>query len=189
MPLSDTIKEAVYSVQAKLAKAFGEDAFWFPRDEQLHVTLAHIISPDGTYGQSIPEIYRQIKDEASAAFAAAIAGQTAPAVCFNLVKSFPTAIILQGHDNGTIQSIRDIFITYLTLPDGTRKPPDIIHITLARFLKPLELAKVEKFIAEKCSLNISAELVEVQLVSERKIFLQDFITIENYILPSAKRLA
>lgn len=169
----------VAPVQTMLAEAFGQDAFWLPDGTQSHITFAHILSPDAEYATPPGEIFAQIKDAAIASAQKTFGAAAPVTVTFDTVEAFPGAIILKGHDDGTIDRLRSEFISGFDLPEGSRKPPAIIHTTVARYKKPLNLEAVQTLVASK-PVSHSFTVSKVQLICERQMFMDKFEVLETF---------
>ncbi len=182
--LPSEVKASVRAIQEKLSEKFGSESFWFPEANALHITITHIISPDGNYSEPVADIYKRVGKEATLAFERSISGVKAPMITFDAVRLFNNAIIIQGHDDGTIQQIRNKFKEYFSLPDGTRTPPAIIHSTIARYTAPLNLEMVQDFAQKELAIDATFRLEGIDLASEEKIFMQKFSTLKHYTLES-----
>ena len=181
-PLDTDTKNAIKEIQDTIAKKFGREYFWFPDFNTLHVTIAHIISPDSTYSQPPYEAYRAIADQADLSLKNAIQPYKSIKITFDTIQAFQSAIIVTGNDDGSMDSIRNSFVSNVLLPHETRRPPNIIHSTIARFLHPLDVQELQEFIKNELIINQKFLLQRIDLVSEKKIFLQDFTVIKSYDL-------
>ena len=178
------VKDSIQAIQEKLSEKFGGKSFWFPKANELHITIAHIISGDGGYSEPVKSIYERVGQQGNVAFERSIAAIKSPVITFDTVSVFNNAIIVQGHDDGTIQQIRENFTKHFPLPEGTHTPPTIIHSTIARYIAPLELEAIQDFGRQELFIHDTFRLKGIDLVSEEKIFLQKFNTLKHYVLES-----
>lgn len=179
-PLSGECKDRIYDIQKKINSYFSSDEIWFPKNKQLHITFAHVISPDSTYQSDIDILFKSLKDDVQNSLKD-ITSSTHPIdVNFNKIRVFEPSIILQGFDNGTFENIRNKFINGFNLPDESRKPPNIIHVSIARFRKKKDIFKIKGLI-EDLNVNFTEKILSLELIHETKIYVQNQRKISGYI--------
>lgn len=88
---------------------------------------------------------------------------------------------MQGTDNGEFKSIREQFLDKIELLPNTKRPPEIIHSTIARFQKEQELQPIVDFIARE-ELAFEQVVSSFRLVREAVIPQLEHELIKNYPL-------
>jgi 2'-5' RNA ligase len=179
IPIPEETVRLINEVQQKIADRLPDGSLWLPEGEQLHVTFAHIISPDAEYASDRTEIFHSIRPQTEYALThigSYISGQV---ITFNELVVFPAAIILRGTDNGFMNESRNKFERLVPLPSNTRKPPTIDHITIARFRKPLDLAQVEAA-APDITFHSKVQVDKLQLIQEHNIYAQKYTVLSEY---------
>lgn len=181
-PLSEESKERIADIQSRYAELFGEKALWLPKEDQLHITFSHIITPNAEYTEDRSSLFARLQPQASAALSAAVRPPLAVACHFSTVEAFPSAVILKATDDGTYDKLRRRFIENFQPPEGTRMPPEIIHTTLLRFKEPVNLAEIQKLTEEIMEdFEPFDELTtSLQMIREKKIFVQDHEVLEEF---------
>jgi hypothetical protein len=102
---------------------------------------------------------------------------------FTQLRVSPGTIFIVGNDNGEFQKIRDTFVKNVTLLPNTKLPPQIVHSSLIRFTRAIDLDAVESFVAHK-NIDIAQEVTEFRLVNTRKEPLLEFDVLKKYSLRS-----
>lgn len=148
------------------------------------MTFAHVLSPEVTYAEAKPLLYRRLQKNATRALDAITPKHLSIPVVFDTILAFHSAIIVKSHDDGTYDTLRQAFVEEFELPEQTRRPPKIIHITIARFRKELDFAQLQDFTAG-VKVSLKEGVAELQLVHEKKIFLQEHDVIARYPCPAS----
>lgn len=102
-----------------------------------------------TKGCQKQNYYKQLYDEFDMAMSKVVASTPPIAVNFNSVKASPSTIFITGQDNGEFESLRRRFVEQVSLPKDTKMPPQIVHSSLARFVKAIDFSEVELFVARQ----------------------------------------
>lgn len=178
-PLSEENRQILHQLQDKISSRFNRISFWFPRDDQLHITVAHIITPETMGGEAANSLYRSISNQALAALQIAIPNPLTIEVEFNSVEAFPGVIIVKGQDNGSYSELRKAFVNNFPLPEGTRLPPNIIHSTIARFYDEVELDEVANFV-EHLKVNFTQTTKDILVIRENKVFTQEYDVLKRF---------
>ena len=178
-PLSDILKKQIYSIQNSLADKFGESSFWFPKQEQLHITFAHIISPDAIYDKDPSTIYKNLSSVVNETLSQIASEYLITSANFGAVESHPSAIIIRGHDSGNYKLSRQKFTGSVALPPQTRRPPKIIHSTIARFKKELDKHDL-KNLTDGINFSLDEDISELLLIHETKIYAQEYKIIKRF---------
>lgn len=136
--LSTESASHVVTIQTKLQDLFG-DAIWLQEPPSLHVTLMEIICDAEYHGRS----RRQLFEEWYAAYSEAVTDVLSTIdpfdITFNTLLVSQRAIIIKAADPAALNGIRAALLKNISLPPGTKIPPDITHSTLARFNRPIDL--------------------------------------------------
>lgn len=138
----------IVELQNKFIKRFG-DVFWVPEPDWLHITLMDWIAPLVDYGKDKDEIFLETFDEYDTALSESLIGIAPINVRFGTIGVSPEAIFLRGRDNGQYQQIRQHFIENIELLPNTKRPPQIVHTTILRFTKEVELRPIQDFAAKQ----------------------------------------
>jgi hypothetical protein len=104
---------------------------------------------------------------------------------FDAIEAFPAAIILKAHENGAYKSLRSQFNEAVRLPEGTKATPNIIHTTICKFHKPIDLDEVKNFLSTK-SVQIDMIVSEFRVVREKILYMVDYDVLERFTLPANK---
>lgn len=147
--------------QKKLEEKFP-NTLWTTPPEMLHITLMDWLAPLVQYEKDKDVHFGEIFEEYDVVLKNILSTVGKIDISFTTLNVKSRAIFLSGKDNGQMQYIRDRFLSEITLLPNTKKPPTIIHSTLARFVKKVELEEVEKFVSEQ-SLVFSQSITEFHL--------------------------
>lgn len=147
-PFTEENQQKIKVLQAELVDNFG-DAIWLPEPQWLHITLMDWIAPLVDYGRDKDEIFEEIFDNYDIALQGLLENIRPIEVKFDTIAISPEAIILIGRDSGQYQQIRQSFLDKIVLLPNAKKPPQIIHSTIARFIKEIDLQPVKDFAASQ----------------------------------------
>lgn len=178
-PFSDETKSSLMALQDKITETIPRSALWLPEGDQLHMTFAHIISPDAKYAESTRSLFARVGGAAVSALQAIVPSDLDVPVRFDRIEAFPGSIVVMGSDDGTVQRLRGAFARHFERPEGTRPAPEIIHTTIARFREEIDLDIVRKCIAD-LSVSLETHLTQLQLIHEQKIFVQAHQVLETF---------
>jgi hypothetical protein len=145
-PFAEESQKAIQTLQQKFANQFG-DAIYLPKPGTLHITLMDWLAPLVDYDRDKDELIKEIYDEYDKALEESIEDIAPIAVTFNNIGVSKEAIYLMGEDQGQYQEIRNRFLGKVTLLPNTKRPPQIIHTTIARYLEPIDFEPVQDFVA------------------------------------------
>ncbi len=159
--LSRTAQEAIVRLQGQLSEQLG-DALWLMPPTSLHTTLCEIIQPK-PYEQDKHLLYEKNHAEYEAVLAEVLSHYPPIRVAFDTLEVSPQAIIILGNDNGIFNKIRAELIEYLPFPKETKKPPDVVHSSIARFTKEVDIEKV-RAVAKQLNVNFTEVVQEFQFM-------------------------
>lgn len=177
-PLSKESRAVIYELQDAIQARFPDNSFWFPRGEQLHITFAHIITPNVAYPDEPIQLWEQIGNQAVTALRQITPQPLAVDISFDAIQASPQAISLKGHDDGTYQRLRDRFVENFALPEASRRPPAIIHTTIARFYDQIALEDVQECVAQLHP-NFVEITQELQIIHETGLYVHDHDVLER----------
>lgn len=180
--LSERAQVAVRRVQDKLETAFPE-AIWSAPSESLHITLMDWTAPLVDYSCDKDELFRSLETEYTKALADSIKDQPPIHILFDSIEVHPAAIIIKGSDNGSYQRIRTRFLDKVDLSPGTKEPPQIVHTTICKFIKGIEVDAVKRALQNEV-VHFEEDVSEFRLVRESRIFLQKYEVLRRFKLDS-----
>lgn len=178
-PLSDKTKQAIYKIQDEIANHFPRAGFWFPRGDQLHVTFAHVITTDSDYSTDREELYEKLGPQVIDVLSRIVSNPLSIETTFNVIQTYTAAITIQGHDDGSYEALRQTFTDAVQLPEGTRRPPNIIHSSIGRFRDEIDYDKLKDFV-DSLSISFSETTTELLFVREKKIYMQEHDIIARF---------
>ncbi len=165
----------------KIKATFTDAAFCLPRSA-LHITLLDWITPLVDYdGQDKDALFAEVRSSYDKAISDILASTHPIKVCFDEIKVSPSTIYIVGHDNGEFQKIRNQFVNRVKLLPNTKLPPTIIHSSLARFTKPIELSSANAFVANQ-QLDIVQKITNFRLIHTTREPNLEFETLKRYEL-------
>jgi hypothetical protein len=142
--LSSLAQQKVKNLQSELLREL-DGAIWPMPASSLHSTLCEIIQPK-PYQENKAVIYTEHHEEYEAALAEVLADHGPIRVVFNKIEASPYAIVIMGDDGGAFNQIRAALLKTLPFPAETRLPPDVVHSSIARFTKEIDVSKVQAII-------------------------------------------
>lgn len=177
---SSANSQKVAQLQAKLAAQFGDD-LWLTPPMTLHITLMDWIAPLVEYGTDKETLFNDILPEYDEALTEILREQPPIMVHFDTLKVTPGAIILIGHDDGSFKRIRDSFLQKIELIPDTKKPPTIIHSTIARYKTEQDLQPLVDFVTDQ-ELAFDCAISLFRLVQERVTPMLEYNLLKEYHL-------
>jgi 2'-5' RNA ligase len=172
--------QKVAELQAKLAAQFG-DGLWLTPPTTLHITLMDWIAPLVEYGTDKETLFNNVFPEYDEVLSEILQEQPPITVHFDTLKVTPGAIILIGHDDGSFKRIRDNFLKRINLIADTKKPPTIIHSTIARYKTEQDLRPLVDFVADQ-ELVFDCAVSLFRLVQERVTPMLEYNLLKEYHL-------
>lgn len=179
-PVSDEVAHVITETQNALKKRFSDSVWTVPRDS-LHISF-NALSPFFEF-TSTSNPPADISDTYTDVFGKLLANHPPIRLRFDTIEAFPAAIILKAKDDGSYQSLRNQFNSSVELPTGTKATPDIIHTTICKFHKAIDLDEVKGFLSTQ---NIDIEMVvsEFRIVREKILYMIDYDVLERFTLNS-----
>jgi len=178
---SDENAKVLSALIKEIQATFNEAVFCMPK-RSLHITLLDWIAPLVNYGgQDKDKLFAQIQPNYNKAMSEILPSIKPIAVHFDELRVSPSTIFMVGHDNGEFQTIREQFLEKVELLPETKLPPQIIHSSLARFTKPIDLSSVNSFVVNK-KFNITQTVTNFRLIRTAKEPMLEFEVLKRYEL-------
>jgi hypothetical protein len=125
------------------------------------------VAPLVDYGKDKDLLFQSLYDKYDSVISNILNNVGEIHITFDTIRVSSGAIFITGHDNGQFQSIRDEFMDKIDLAPGTKRPPSIIHATIARFVQEIDLTIVQQF-ASNQGINFTQHIESFRLVNEKK---------------------
>lgn len=173
-PLQAQTQQAIHHLQQQLAAQLPSGTLWLPQGEQLHITFMHFISPDRecVYDEDRRMLFSKLKPDILHAMSQAIPQQLDIALTIERIGASAPAIFIKWQDDGTYAALRQKVTQLVPLPAPTKRPPEIVHTTIARFRKAIDFAQVQQAVEKLPVSNLTEHTTRLHLVEEQKIFMQ-----------------
>ncbi|RJQ37607.1 hypothetical protein C4552_00390 [Candidatus Parcubacteria bacterium] len=168
------------SFQRELKESFP-DVIWCTPVGGLHITLFDWLAPLVDYGMDKKRLFDEYFESYDAVLTEILNDIGPIPIEFSELRVTPNAIITVGVDNGSFQEIRDKFISRIDLIPGTKPPPKIIHATLCRYQKEIDLALIKNIAGTK-RVNLKEEVREFRLLHEIIAPMVEFELVKKYRL-------
>lgn len=176
---SNSLKEHITKLLLELRSDIGPGLYAMPK-EALHITLCEIFQAKD-YSQDKQHLF-DMSRKAFEDIPADILKHFSPIkIIFNKIEASPYAIIIRGEDDGSFKKIRKQLLKRLPIPLETKAPPDIIHISIARFTERLDLTTVGK-LAGRHSINQEEIIQDFRLIHTTVFPFNQYSTIRKYPL-------
>lgn len=159
--LSPKGQRQVASLLEHIGKELG-NAVWCMPLSSLHITVCEIMQAK-PYTEDKEVLFQRNQEQYKQALRAVISNVEPIKVIFNRVEVSPQAIIIRGNNDHVFDDIRKKLVIALPLPEQTKQPPTIIHSSIARFTKEIDLSIVEAAVA-KLSVSFTEIVTEFQLM-------------------------
>lgn len=178
--IEGTAAESVSAIQTKLESQLGSSV-WLQPLESLHITLFDFIAPKVEYPIPHKQLYDISADDIDEVMVRLASNFKPFTIHITALKSSENAVYLEGYDDGTTARIRNEFLKLYRLDKRTKKPPEIIHSTIARFIENIDTDKVREVV--DCQIDeITIPVTSLRLVHERRIPMLEYETLKEYLL-------
>jgi hypothetical protein len=178
--LSKSNQVFISQLQKRFSDTFGDTIYTLPFDS-LHITLMDWVAPLVDYMMSKDQLFQKLFSQYDEALTEILDNVQEINIHFDTLKVSNGAIFLVGTDNGQFQAIRNAFVDKVSLVTGTKQPPTIIHTTIARFTKEIELDNVQRFALTEF-VSFTQSVKEFRLVNEKKIPMLEYDLVKYYAL-------
>lgn len=179
--LSPENQQKTADLQAELHRELPGIIWTMPDITQQHLTLFEIVMTFRDYPEDREAIFERHHASIDAELKTQLANQGPITVTLDTLEVSPSAIIVRGTDDGSFQRIRDVISNKQLLPEGTRTPPDIIHSSLARYVKEADVEQIRSVVAHH-QLKLIQTVAEFEMVRIWRMPM-DYTTVEVYNLP------
>jgi len=156
--------EKIVRIQGLLKALFG-DAIWLTPPNALHSTLMEIICNTEYKGLSRKEHFTHWYDLYNDATRETISQFPQIDLTLSELSCSAAAIILKAANPIPFNNIREALLRNIVLPEQTKMPPDIIHCTIARYSKEVDLNEVRER-AKGISVNFDLHISEFKLMKD-----------------------
>jgi hypothetical protein len=177
---SEQAKKEISKVQKIISDKFG-DAVWIAPIDSLHITLMDWLAPFVEYKKDKEGIFTEIFPEYDRVISECLLNKGAIDIIFNRIKVTDSAVIIIGEDNGKFNEIRKDFLDKIELIGDTKRPPQIIHSTICRFIKELPIAEVED-VLKGVEIEFKEVVGEFNLIRAKTSPMLDFSIVKIYKL-------
>ncbi|MEK7649990.1 MAG: hypothetical protein AAB367_03495 [Patescibacteria group bacterium] len=155
------------------------DVIWCTPPQTFHITLLDWIAPLVDYGREKEQVFQEIFLSYDKALQDILAKEKPFTIDFSEIRVSEGAIILFGHDNGTFQRMRKAFTDVITLIPGTKPPAQIVHSTVCRYQKEVDLSPIQEFVAKQ-QIQIIQPINEFRLIHETTVPMLEFEVVKIY---------
>lgn len=160
--LTGAAEQQAIQLQQQLVAVFN-DAIWLQEPPSIHSTLMEIISDAQYTGMTRQQHFDTWYNAHNTTVKQIIATIEPFTVHFTELFISPWAIIIKAPNTDPFNSIRKLLVANAAAPKETKIPPDITHSTMARFAKPLDLAKAQQAV-KNLIVDITVDVQNFSLV-------------------------
>ena len=178
--LSPAAARHVDDLQRALS-AVAPGLLWFPPPGALHVTLLDWIAPLADYRERRSDLFARIRPTLDACLRPLVERCPPIEVRFRELVVGADAIILKGTDDGSFGRIRDGFLAGAVLHPQTKRPPRIVHASIARYRDERDIDELAVR-AAAIPVDITERITAFRLVRENRIPMIDFDLLGSYHL-------
>ena len=155
--------------QAKISgllKALTEElpgVLWPMPPQAMHTTLCEVIQSRKNYSEGKDVLFASHQKEYVEGAAEVLLSIPRFSVVFNYIEVSPEAIIVRTEDGGAFNDIRAKLLDHINLPTETKRPPNIIHSSIARYLQAIDIEDV-RAAAAKHTISFEEPITEFKLL-------------------------
>lgn len=156
---------------------------WTPPKETLHITLMDWPAPLVEYSKDKDGLFEEIFPQYNAILEEILKDLEPININFSEFIVSSSAIAIKGDNQCAkiFNKIREQFLSRVDLLPDTKRPPKIVHTTIARFIGSVAIEDVSNFLA-KTPPSIDERVTEFQLVRETKVPMIEYSTLRRYSL-------
>lgn len=151
----EALKHEASHIQKRLTESLGNKV-WFTPSHALHMTVMEITGPFSQPVSSRAKYFEQWQHDYGQTAKDIIARFPPIKLRFNQVHASERAIILKAADPTPLNVLREAILSKTRLPANAKLPPDIAHISLARYSKTVSLGEVMQAVSE-----VTIDLTEI----------------------------
>lgn len=175
--ISKKFQQKINQLLKSLENKLG-NIIWPMPSNALHITLMGIIEPK-PYIENKAKLLKNLPHYEKVLLKVLDIGPIT--IYFDTIEVSPQAIIVKGHDDGTFNHVRKKLVEKLPLPNETNLPPNIVHCTIARFTKKVDIEEVKEIVS-KFNINFVETIDEFQLLIETAPHIVNFQVAHKYQL-------
>lgn len=153
---------------------------WQMPQRAMHITLCEIFQSK-PYEQDKETLFESFIKEYGSSLTKILSSRKKIDITFNILEASQQAVIVRGSDDGSFDEIRNTIMNNISLSLETKRPPAIIHSSIARYLTPAELDKVQDVVS-KHKVSFTEQVTEFKLVKGLRVPLLDYAVLESYPL-------
>ncbi|MBH1980459.1 hypothetical protein I8H89_02985 [Candidatus Saccharibacteria bacterium] len=149
----------------------------------MHITLMDWLAPLVEYSEDKDKLFEEIFPQYNAILEEILKDFEPINVSFSEFVVSASAIAIKGDNQGTeiFNQIREQFLSRVDLLPDTKRPPNIVHTTIARFIGSIAIEDVSNLL-DKLSPSIDETVTGFQLVRETKVPMIEYSTLRHYSL-------
>lgn len=180
--LSNSSSAGISDLQNAISVEYPE-MIWIPPKETLHITLMDWLAPLVEYSKDKDKLFEEIFPQYNAILEEILKNLEPININFSEFIVSASAIAIKGDNQGTeiFNQIREQFLSKVDLLPNTKRPPNIVHTTIARFIGSVAVEDVSNFLG-KLSPSIDERVTGFQLVRETKVPMIEYSTLRHYSL-------
>lgn len=180
--LSNSSSAGISDLQNAISVEYPE-MIWIPPKETLHITLMDWLAPLVEYSKDKDKLFEEIFPQYNAILEEILKNLEPININFSEFIVSASAIAIKGDNQGTeiFNQIREQFLSKVDLLPNTKRPPNIVHTTIARFIGSVALEDASNFLG-KLSPSIDERVTGFQLVRETKVPMIEYSTLRHYSL-------
>lgn len=160
--LSENTQTEIGSLLNQLSKELP-GVIWPMPAQAMHTTLCEIIQSRKTYSEDKDALYASHRQEYEVGAAEVFRPIPSFSVLLNHIEVSPEAIIIRAEKGNAFNYIREKLLGHITLPAETKRPPDVIHASIARYLCPVDVEDVRAAVA-KHTIALAEPITEFKLL-------------------------
>lgn len=156
---------------------------WTMPADALHMTLCEVIQSRKSYSEDKDTLFARRRDEYFDGAARALEGIPVFSVIFNQIEVSKDAIIIRTQDGTPFNEIRAKLLGNISLPAVTKRPPDIIHSSIARYQQAVNMETVQA-VAANHHIDFTEEIAEFKLLRTTVPPLLEYEELASFALES-----
>ena len=180
IPITGEAAMSIRTIQQMLGDQLGSQ-LWVQPQESLHVTLFDFIAPKVEYDTPHKKLFDALAGDIDEVMSQLAHEFKQFELQLTLLKFSAGAIYLEGYDDGSIASIRKRFLELFALDAKTKRPPQIIHSTIARFTDSIDIDNIQATVERQVD-QIIIPVRSLRLVHEQRIPMLQYETLKEYLL-------
>lgn len=178
--LSQSSQEKITGLLEKLAMELP-DVIWPMPQKAMHVTLCEIVQSRKSYSENKDTLYARRRQEYEVGAAEVLCRIPKFGITLDHIEVSPDAIIVRSGDGSMFNDIREKLLGRITLPEETKRPPNIIHSSIARYTKSVQMERVQAAVA-KHTIEFKEPITEFKLLKTLVPPLLKYEELRSYLL-------